>query len=108
MEAASITTGTPAQRRSRGISERRLAAYMASPSLALIALVAAYPIIYAIWLALHEDSVRTPGLPRRAPPLRPRNYQEALWATSSQEFWDAFKTTFIFTGFSVTFELLLG
>jgi multiple sugar transport system permease protein len=108
MEAASIPAGTSAPRRYRGLSERRLAAYMVSPSLVLIALVAAYPIIYAIWLSLHEYSVRTAGLSRWAGPLGLRNYQEALWGNSSQEFWDAFKTTFIFTGFSVTFELLLG
>jgi len=108
MEAASIPAGTRAARRSRSISERRLAAYMVSPSILLIALVAAYPIIYAIWLSLHEYSVRVAGLSRWAGPLGLRNYQEVLWGNSSQEFWDAFKTTFIFTGFSVFFELLLG
>jgi trehalose/maltose transport system permease protein len=105
MEAASITTGTPVGRRSRGISERRLAAYMVSPSLILIALVAAYPIGYAIWLSLHEYSVRVAGLSRWAgsPPFR--NYSNVF---SDPEFWDALKTTFIFTAFSVTFEVILG
>jgi multiple sugar transport system permease protein len=105
MEAASITTGTSAGRRSRGISERRLAAYMVSPSLLLIALVAAYPIAYAIWLSLHEYSVRVAGLSRWAgsPPFR--NYSNVF---SDPEFWAAFKTTFIFTAFSVTFETILG
>jgi multiple sugar transport system permease protein len=105
MEAASITTGTPVGRRSRGISERRLAAYMVSPSLLLIALVAAYPIAYAIWLSLHEYSVRVAGLSRWAgsPPFR--NYSNVF---SDPEFWDALKTTFIFTAASVTFETILG
>jgi multiple sugar transport system permease protein len=105
MEAASITTGTPVGRRSRGISERRLAAYMVSPSLVLIALVAAYPIGYAIWLSLHEYSVRVAGLSRWAgsPPFR--NYSNVF---SDAEFWDALKTTFIFTACSVTFEVILG
>jgi multiple sugar transport system permease protein len=108
MEAASIPAGTPAKRRSRGLSERRLAAFMVSPSLLLITLVAAYPIIYAIWLSLHEYSLRTAGLSRWAGPIGLRNYSEVLWGDRSQEFLDAVKTTFIFTGFSVVFELLLG
>jgi multiple sugar transport system permease protein len=55
MEAATATAPTaPRKRRSRGLSERRLAAYMVSPSIILIVLVAAYPIGYAIWLSLHE------------------------------------------------------
>jgi multiple sugar transport system permease protein len=62
MEAATIQSGAPQRRRSRGLSEKRLAFFMVSPSMALIALVAAYPIGYAIWLSLHEYSVRTAGL----------------------------------------------
>ncbi|HEU4736796.1 MAG TPA: hypothetical protein VFS48_07210, partial [Solirubrobacterales bacterium] len=54
-------------RRRRGSlfqGERRLGATMVAPSLAVIALVAAYPICYAIWLSLNEYSVITPGLSR--------------------------------------------
>ena len=75
---------------------------MVSPSLLVIALVAAYPIGYAVWLSLHEYSVRVRGLSRWA---GFRNYEEAL---TSDEFWEAFRTTFIFTGVSVTLELLIG
>jgi multiple sugar transport system permease protein len=105
MEAASIQAGTPARRRSRGLSERRLAAAMVSPSMVLIALVAAYPIGYAIWLSLHEYSVRVAGLSRWAGPFGLRNYENAL---SDPAFWDAFRTTFIFTGSSVLLETILG
>src|SRR4051812_35796903 len=102
MEAASVQAGSARRRRSRGIPERRLAQLMVSPSLLLIALVAAYPIGYAIWLSLHEYSVRIAGLSRWA---GLKNYSTAL---QSSEFWDAVKTTFIFTAASVTFETLLG
>jgi len=102
MEAASIQAGTSTGRRSRGISERRLAAYMVSPSLLLIALVAAYPIAYAVWLSLHEYSVRVAGLSRWA---GFGNYSNIL---QDAEFWDAVRNTFIFTAFSVTFEVILG
>jgi multiple sugar transport system permease protein len=101
MEAASVTA--PAARgRSRGLSEKRLAALMISPSMILIALVAAYPIIYAIWLSLHEYSVRVAGLSRWA---GLRNYTTALQAS---EFWSALVTTLVFTAVSVFFELLIG
>ena len=75
---------------------------MISPSLVVIALVAAYPIIYAIWLSLHEYSVRVEGLSRWS---GLGNYTDAL---KSSEFWEAFRTTFIFTGISVSLELVIG
>src|ERR1041384_5565274 len=96
MEAATApTVGAPTQRRrSRGVPERRLAKLMVAPSMLLIALVAAYPIIYAVWLSLHEYSVRQAGLSRWAGSLGLRNYQTAL---QNSEFWDAMFTTLIFT-----------
>ena len=75
---------------------------MVAPSLIVIALVAAYPIIYAIWLSLHQYSVRVQGLSRW---VGVDNYIDAL---KSSEFWGAVKTTFIFTGVSVSFELVIG
>jgi len=73
-----------------------------SPSLIVMALVAAYPIIYAIWLSLNEYSVRVPGLSRFS---GLGNYTDAL---GSSEFWDAFRNTFVFTIISVSIELVLG
>jgi multiple sugar transport system permease protein len=106
MEAASVQVGAPTQRRrSRGVPERRLAKLMVAPSMILIALVAAYPIIYAVWLSLHEYSVRQEGLSRWAGSLGLRNYQTAL---ESSEWWAAFRHTLIFTVSSVTLELLIG
>src|SRR3954449_13326817 len=102
MEAASIQAPTPQRRRSRGLSERRLAFAMVSPSMVLIALVAAYPIIYAVWLSLHEYSVRAAGLPRWA---GLGNDQPGL---SSSDFWSALVTTLIFTVASVVLELIIG
>ena len=104
MEAASIQ-GAPARRRSRGLSEKRLAFFMVSPSMLLIALVAAYPILYAIWLSLHEYSVRVAGLSRWAGPFGLRNYSNAL---SDPAWWAALEHTLIFTVVSVALELLIG
>ena len=75
---------------------------MLSPSLAVIALVAAYPIGYAVWLSLNEYSVRVPGLSRF---VGFDNYSEAL---GTPEFWEALRTTFVFTGISVALELVIG
>jgi multiple sugar transport system permease protein len=102
--AASAATASvaPPGRRSGGFSQRKLAAFMVAPSMVVIALVAAYPIFYAIWLSLNEYSVRVPGLKRWA---GFKNYETAL---GSSEFWEAFRTTLIFTGASVFLELILG
>src|SRR5207248_2761702 len=99
---AQATLARPRQRRRSGLSERRLAAAMLSPSLIVILIVAAYPILYAIWLSLHQYSVIHPGLSRW---VGLDNYRDAL---KSSDFWSAFKTTFIFTAISVTIELVLG
>jgi multiple sugar transport system permease protein len=102
MEAATARLGRRRARRRYGRGERRLAAAMLAPALVVIAAVGAYPIGYAIWLSLNEYSVRVPGLSRWA---GFGNYSEAL---GSSEFWEAVRTTFVFTGISVTLELLIG
>src|SRR4051795_5779067 len=102
MEAATATRVAPSQGRKKGVGERALARYMLAPSLLLILLVAAYPILYAIWLSLHDYSVVNPGQSRWD---FGGNYTEAL---GSSEFWAAFRTTFIFTIFSVVLETVIG
>src|SRR3954467_15146342 len=100
-EAASIQAPA-AKKKTRGLSEKRLAFWMVSPSMVLIALVAAYPILYAIWLSLHEYSVRVAGLSRWA---GLGNYQTAL---SNNDFCKALVTTLVFTTASVFLELVIG
>jgi multiple sugar transport system permease protein len=103
MEAATARLGRRRKRgKTYGSEERRLAALLLTPAMAVIALVAAYPIGYAIWLSLTEYSVRVPGKWRFA---GFDNYTEAF---GSSEFWDAVKNTFVFTGISVTLELAIG
>ena len=67
---------------------------MVAPSMILIAVVAVWPIVYAIWLSLHEYSLRVAGLSRWASPAGLGNYIDAL---KSQEFWSATRITFVFT-----------
>ena len=103
-EAASVQVGTP-RRRSGGIPERRLAWLMTTPSLVLIALVAVWPIIYAIWLSMHEYSLVRAGLSRWASPAGLGNYIDAF---GDSEFREAVVTTLVFTVASVSLETLLG
>lgn len=104
MEAATARLGRGKRRKGKtyGREERRLARLLLSPALVVIALVAAYPIGYAIWLSLTEYSVRVPGKWRF---VGFDNYTEAFGST---EFWEAVKNTFLFTGISVTLELAIG
>jgi multiple sugar transport system permease protein len=104
MEAATARLGRGRKRREKsyGSEERRLARLLLTPALAVIALVAAYPIGYAIWLSLTEYSVRVPGKWRF---VGFDNYTEAF---ASSEFWESVKNTFIFTGLSVSLELAIG
>jgi multiple sugar transport system permease protein len=104
MEAASVAVRQK-QKKPSGLSESRLGAAMMAPSLVVMGIVAAFPIGYAIWLSLNEYSVRVEGLSRF---VGFGNYSEALWGDGSSAFWEAFRVTFIFTGISVSIELVLG
>jgi multiple sugar transport system permease protein len=106
MAAAPVTAGTaPARRRSRGIPERRLAFLMTAPSMGLIALVALWPIIYAIWLSMHQYSLIHAGLSRWASPAGLGNYKDAL---QDSDFWSSVRITFEFTIASVFLETIIG
>src|SRR3954465_7605865 len=106
MEAASVRVGATTERRgSKGVPEPRLAVMMVAPSIILIAIVAVWPIIYAIWLSLHEYSVRVAGLSRWAGPVGLRNYSTAL---QDSDWWAAFAHTMIFTVASVSLETVIG
>jgi multiple sugar transport system permease protein len=106
MEAASVPAAVPpVRRRKRGLSERRLATLMVAPSMGLIALVALWPVIYAIWLSLHEYSLIQAGVSRWASPFGLGNYTDAL---QDAEFWKATRITVIFTVASIVLETLLG
>ncbi|HEV7846424.1 MAG TPA: sugar ABC transporter permease [Thermoleophilaceae bacterium] len=104
MEAASARLGRGKRRKRKtyGSEERRLAALLLTPAMAVIALVAAYPIGYAIWLSLTEYSVRVPGKWRFA------GFDNYTQAFGDSDFWHAVLNTFLFTGVSVTLELIIG
>jgi multiple sugar transport system permease protein len=78
---------------------------MVAPSFVLIAVVAIWPIIYAIWLSLHQYSLIHAGLSRWAAPAGLGNYKEAL---QDPDFWNAVRVTFEFTIASVFLETIIG
>ena len=103
-DAAAVQAGTQ-RRRSRGVPERRLAWLMTTPSLLLIALVAVYPIIYAIWLSMHEYSLIRAGVSRWAAPAGLGNYIDAF---QNADFVNSIVVTFVFTISSVFLETVIG
>jgi multiple sugar transport system permease protein len=111
-DSAAVPAGQAAKRRSRGVPERRLALFMTAPSMALIAIVALWPIIYAVWLSLHQYSLIQAGEVRWAVsdefswvPDGLGNYADAL---GSAEFWTVTRITFVFTIASVVLETIIG
>ena len=101
--ANQVGAPAPTRQRSKGLSEKRLAVLMVSPSMICIALVAAWPVIYAIWLSLHQYSVRVAGLSRW---VGVDNY----WTSglSNPDWRAALYHTLIFTVISVTLEMFIG
>jgi len=75
---------------------------MLTPALIVVAIVAAYPIGYAIWLSLNQYSVRVAGLSRFV------GFDNYIDAVKSSGFWSATGTTFLFTTVSVALELVIG
>lgn len=90
----------PEVAKSRQLSERSLAKVFISPSVATMALVALFPVIYALVLSLYAYSGRQQtgfaGL---------SNYMDAF---TGGRFWSATFATFTFTVTSVFFEFLIG
>jgi len=86
-----------------GRHDGRLAAVLIGPSILVLALVIAYPVVQAIVRSLFDDgfeSARTfVGLD---------NYVRALAGRSRDEFWSAFSVTFFFTIVTVVLETLIG
>jgi len=78
---------------------------MVAPSMTLIALVAVYPVIYGVWLSLHQYSLLQAGLSRWASPAGLGNYKEQL---QSSEFWSSVRITIEFTIASVFLETIFG
>ncbi len=105
--AAPPRCGTPAASSTGGLTdraraERKLAWLLCAPAVAVMVLVAGFPIIYAFWLSLRRADLRFPDAGKF---VGLHNYiivlQSATW-------WRDFFNTVFITVISVSFELVLG
>jgi multiple sugar transport system permease protein len=83
-------------------AERRFGWLLCAPAVIVMAAVAFYPIIYAIYLSLQRYDFRFPNLTHF---VGLSNYGAVL---SSGIWWQAFLVTIVFTVVSVAVELVLG
>jgi multiple sugar transport system permease protein len=86
----------------RAKAERKLAYMLCAPAVAVMALVAGFPILYAFWLSLRREDLRFPGAGEF---VGFSNYAAVL---QSSTWWTAFFNTALITVVSVLFELVLG
>ncbi|MET0839035.1 MAG: sugar ABC transporter permease [Marmoricola sp.] len=83
-------------------AEQRLGMMLCAPAVVVMLAVAAYPILYAIYLSFFKADLRTPDA------------NEFIWLSnyvtvlSSEIWWDAFGITMLITVVSTFFELVFG
>ncbi len=83
-----------------GNPERRTAYYMVLPSLLIILIVAFWPILYSVWLSLHDATIIAIG-----PFVGLANYVEMF---QNPDFLEGLTNTVIFTVVSVAMEFVIG
>jgi multiple sugar transport system permease protein len=83
-----------------GNPERRTAYYMVLPSLLIILVVAFWPIVYSIWLSLHDATIATLGSF-----VGLANYVEMF---QNPDFLEGLTNTLVFTVVSVALEFVIG
>jgi multiple sugar transport system permease protein len=86
----------------RAKQERKLAWMLCAPAVAVMLLVAGFPIVYAFWLSLRRADLRFPDAGEF---VGLSNYVTVL---SSSTWWRDFGNTMFITVISVTLELALG
>ena len=89
-------------RSSSSRAERRLALLLCAPAVTFMLAVAAFPILYALWLSLHRADLRAPD---QTAFIGLDNYITVL---TSPIWWDAFGVTLFITVVSTAIELVLG
>lgn len=103
---AQTATQAPARRKppiSAGTrSERKLAWLLCAPAVIVLAAVAAYPIVYAVWLSLQRFDMK---FPQDQHFIGLSNYVTVL---TNAYWWNAFWVTVVITVVSVSIEMVLG
>jgi multiple sugar transport system permease protein len=83
-------------------AERRLAWLLCAPAVIVLLAVAAYPIIYAVWLSLRRADLK---FPQDQQFIGLANYVTVL---TNEYWWNAFWVTTLITVVSVSIEMVLG
>lgn len=83
-------------------SERRLGLLLCAPAIIVMVAVAAYPVVYALWLSLNRADLRTPNDNKF---IGLANYGTIL---SNSFWWRAFIVTVVITVVSTLLELVFG
>ncbi|HIW62772.1 MAG TPA: sugar ABC transporter permease [Candidatus Stackebrandtia excrementipullorum] len=83
-------------------AERRLALWLCAPAIIFMALVAAWPILYSVWLSFNRYDLR---FPKDQAFVGLENYITVL---TNEFWWTAFGVTVLITVVSVAIELVLG
>ena len=86
----------------RARQERKLAWLLCAPAVAVMTLVAGFPIVYAFWLSLRRSDLRFPDASEF---IGFSNYSAVLQSTT---WWRDFGNTMFITVISVVLELVLG
>ncbi|SIO89711.1 Maltose/maltodextrin ABC transporter, permease protein MalF [Nocardiopsis sp. JB363] len=87
------------RRRADGLGERAIGRIFLAPSIAFMALLALFPVFYAVWMSLYD--IR--GFNRDL--VGVENYVSAL---TDPGFWNAAQNTLVFTVASVSLEFVVG
>ncbi|MGO4602510.1 carbohydrate ABC transporter permease [Terrabacter sp. 2YAF2] len=90
-------------RRPGRTGDGRLAFWLVVPSLVVLGIVIAYPVLQGIGRSFFGDTIgETPAF------VGIDNYARALWGPDSTEFWASFKVTWFFTITTVVLETVIG
>ena len=82
--------------------ERRFALALVTPGVALLVLTTTFPLLYLVWQSLHNINLSMPGMERF---VGLGNYVR-MW--DDTRFWAAFGFTLIYSGVTVTLQLVIG
>jgi multiple sugar transport system permease protein len=101
----------PTRRRSpgRGMSPSRLATLLVSPTILVLGLVVAYPMLAAIRQSMYGEPGLVDGfVSEEEPYIGLQNFTSAIVGPSAERFWNAFYNTSFFTVTTVLLETVIG
>ncbi|MFN0160977.1 MAG: carbohydrate ABC transporter permease [Burkholderiales bacterium] len=82
--------------------ERRFALAMVAPGVLVLVVTTTFPLLYLVWQSLNNINLSMPGMDRF---IGVENYVR-MW--NDMRFWAAFVFTLIYTGATVTLQLVIG